>query len=593
MNRWKKAALGLWAMAAVSGLVRVYGLEDRVYFNKGVISALVFVAGWHMAGIAGKRWQENRREGRRTFLFAYGMALALVFTELLGIAMRMAAGLPKAGVALNPAGVAWMAFSAAGLAFFLEPCFHWLIGFSAAPRPERYRGIRLNRVFLGSWLVLFIGYLPCLLAFYPGLFCYDISWQWDQVVNHNYSTHHPLLHTFLSGELLELGGRLFGSYNAGLLLHSLLQLLLLTGSMAFALRFLAKQKTHPAAVLGTGAFFLLFPFFPVLGISTTKDTVFGSLFLVCFTCICDMVAERSFYRGRKMVAFLAVSVLMCLFRNNSIHGLALLSCVLLAAWVVCKIRRRPASFLGKAAVLVLACVAISQGMYGLLARGFDATKGSEGEMLSLPMQQMARVYVRHGEELSPREREGLLGYFNEEALDSYKYYVSDPVKAGFYVEGFREDPKGFFDLWLRLGRQFPGEYLAAPLYNMMGLWYLGGDSSCYVAFENRGSFDSTVHVVEADSKLPWLRDAYSWFTDGNIQKNLPGISLIFYTAFYSWCVFLSAGILAAKRRYLSLVLPLFLGCYGFTLFFGPCILLRYFLCVILCIPVLGVMTFRS
>lgn len=587
MKTWKRVVPALWLMLAVSGLVKVYGLEQQVFFNKGIISAGVFLLGWQVSGIVWKHWQENRRN----CLWGYGMALALVFTEVLGIAMRLAVDNPA--VALHPAGICQMLFAAIGLAILAEPVFYRMIPVVLAPAPQRYEGVSLRNVFWGSWGCLLLGYLPCLLAFYPGLFCYDISWQWDMAVNHNYSTHHPLIHTLFSGRLLELGGQWFGSYNGGLLLHSIVQLVIFTGCLAFALRFLVKRKVHPAVVLGIGAYYLLFPFFPVLGISTTKDTIFGGLFLVSFACVCEMVEEKRFYRGWRLGAFVAVTVLMCLLRNNSIHTLCLMLGVLGLAFLVQWMRKKPVAVLGKMMGLILVCLVVSQGAYGLMERGLHATKGSEAEMLSLPMQQMARTYVRHKEEIPEEQKAALRTYFDESALDSYKYYVSDPVKAGFYVTEFRENPRAFFDLWLDLGRQFPGEYLASPLYNVMGLWYMGGDSSCYLAYEYRGSFDSTVHVVEMQSKLPWLKNIYSWFTDEHIQQYLPGISLFFYTAFYSWCVALAAGIMAAKRKYRYLVLPLILACYGFTLIFGPCILLRYFLCVILCVPILCVMTFQS
>ena len=67
-----------------------------------------------------------------------------------------------------------------------------------------------------------------------------MTWQWDMYWTGNYSTHHPLLHTYLCGWLFEAGNTLFGSYNAGLALQSLLQIGILTGCMAFAASFLAK-----------------------------------------------------------------------------------------------------------------------------------------------------------------------------------------------------------------------------------------------------------------------------------------------------------------------------------------------------------------
>ena len=158
------------------------------------------------------------------------------------------------------------------------------------------------------------------------------------------------------------------------------------------------------------------------------------------------------------------------------------------------------------------------------------------------------------------------------------------------MENFELVP--FLRLWMKLGMQFPGEYLKSPLYNMMGLWYMGGDSSCYMEYSMSSPIDE-VRAVETVSKLPFLKDYYSWFTDEHLQKYLPGISVFFYTSFYSWCVILAAGVLLAKRKYLQLLLPLFLVSYSFTLIFGPCMIVRYFMGVMLCIPVLAAATFED
>ena len=238
----------------------------------------------------------------------------------------------------------------------------------------------------------------------------------------------------------------------------------------------------------------------------------------------------------------------------------------------------------------MVCILLSQMMFMALERSFHAEKGSKAEMLSLPMQQMARSYVYHQEEFSKEDRDELLRFFDESALLQYTYYLSDPVKNGLDMEEF--ELSDFVRLWLRLGRQFPGEYVKSPLYNTMGLWYMGGDSSCYVEYRMLPPFDEE-HVVETRSKLPWLKEYYTWFTDENLQKFLPGLSIFFYTSFYSWCVVLAAGIFIAKRKYHYLILPLFLAGYGFSLIFGPCMAVRYFLAVMVCIPILAAMVFQA
>lgn len=584
MSVWIRIVAGVWTTAAVSGIVKIYGLDDVVFFNKGVISLGTFLLGVWAAGKAQAGWYQDRRK----FAIAYFMAWGLVFSEVLGTAMRL--DVTRGGVNLHRTGVGFMAVSALVLALIAVPFFSAVMGFSVQPKREHGDRFRLNKVFFAAWGILFVGYIPCILAFYPGLYCYDMVWQWAQFDAWEFTTHHPLIHTLFGGALIELGRMLGGSYNRGLFLHSLVQTLFLTGAMAYGIRFLVKWGMNRLCVMLTGMFFLLFPFFPVMGISTTKDTVFAGFFLITFIGVCDMAAERKIYRRWSLIRFVVCGVMMCLFRNNAVYGLAVMAGCFALAWLVQRIKKQDQKFLLKAAGLTVACILLSQGMFTVLERGLHAAKGSKAEMLSLPMQQMARAYVYHQEEFSSEERDELLRFFDESCLLRYKYYVSDPVKAGMHMEQF--ELADFIRLWIRLGKRFPEEYVKSPFYNMMGLWYMGGDSSCYMEYKMSQPFDEE-HRVETRSKLPWLKDYYSWFTDENLQEYLPGLSVFFYTSFYSWCVALAAGILLAKRKYLYLPLPLFLASYGFTLVFGPCMIIRYFLGIMLCIPILWAMVFQA
>ena len=210
----------------------------------------------------------------------------------------------------------------------------------------------------------------------------------------------------------------------------------------------------------------------------------------------------------------------------------------------------------------------------------------------MPVQQLARTYVYHQDDISMEDKTLLFSYLPEENLNGYKYYVSDPVKAGLNQEYLEENTGDFVKLWAGLGLQYPKEYLLASLYNMMGLWYLGGDSSCYVEYEMSEPFDEE-HAVETRSILPGLREVYCWFTDENLQENLPGLSIFFYTSFYVWAVLTAAFFALARRKYLYQIPVLFLGGYILTLVLGPCVTVRYLLGVIMAVPVLWICVTRE
>lgn len=568
----------------LSLIVEAYGLSERLFFNKSVLSAFVLAGSVFFF----QRTFEDFKADRWVWAVSYFLSFYLCFTEILGYGLRLKETAGGVELSLYTAFLIFLGGLLCGI--WLEPFFFWLLDAARRKKPERHGELSLNKCFLLSWLVFFVGYLPCFLAFYPGIYCYDMIWQWAMYATGSYSTHHPLIHTAASGAVLELGKKLFGSYEGGLALHSILQLLVVTGSMAFAFRYVVKIKVPRKALAALGIFYMLFPFFPVLGISTTKDVVFGSLFLVVFVCVCEIVMDKAVYRGWKLGFFLAAAVLMGLFRNNALHGLFVTSVFLLCKIFISLWRRRKTGFTARLLVLFIISMVLIQLMMGILERGFGAEKGSIAEMMSVPCQQLARTYVYRGEEIFKEDKELLTRYIPEENLLGYKYYVSDPVKAGLDA-GYLEENKGaFIRLWLRLFKQFPGEYVQALLYNTMGIWYTGGDSSCFVAFDMMEPFDEE-HVVEHRSLFPAAEVFYRWFQDENLEKYAPVLSLVFYSSFYCFMIVLCAGVFMGKKQYNLLILPGFLLGYVITLVFGPCITVRYVMGIMMCVPVLGVIAF--
>ena len=254
---------------------------------------------------------------------------------------------------------------------------------------------------------------------------------------------------------------------------------------------------------------------------------------------------------------------------------------MMTVWFVMRLKGRRGGFLPGLSLILCLSIAGSAGVNSGLERALHASRGSVAEMLSVPMQQMARTYVYHEAELSEELKEELTVYLPRENLEAYKYYVSDPVKTGFQEEKFEAGKEDFFRLWLRMGQQFPAEYVRATLLNTMGLWYLGGDSSCYMAYEMKPS-----SYVWQDSRLPVLKPWYLWFQNENLKEKLPVLSIPFYTSFYSWAVVLCGGLLIGRKRYRWLTPAGILLGYLISLAPGPCILVRYMAGIMLCVPVL-------
>lgn len=117
-----------------------------------------------------------------------------------------------------------------------------------------------KKVFFISWLLIFLAWVPGLIASFPGIYAYDSVYQIGYYLSGSIYLHHPLIHTYLLGFCVVTLGNLFGSPEIGLLIYSLFQMLCLSATFAAICYYMARRNT---AVLIRAAFLLLFMFFPV------------------------------------------------------------------------------------------------------------------------------------------------------------------------------------------------------------------------------------------------------------------------------------------------------------------------------------------
>lgn len=59
----------------------------------------------------------------------------------------------------------------------------------------RYQNHKEIRIGIIITLIQFLLWLPVFLAYYPGIYTYDVLWQMLQGSYVNYNTHYPLVHT--------------------------------------------------------------------------------------------------------------------------------------------------------------------------------------------------------------------------------------------------------------------------------------------------------------------------------------------------------------------------------------------------------------
>ncbi len=440
------------------------------------------------------------------------------------------------------------------------------------------------RIYKYPWLLgvlFFISWLPCYLAYYPGIVAYDMDTQLPQILGTvSYSKYHPPLHTFLYQLCHELGNIIGIS---GLVIYSIGQMCLLAVAFAYLVRFFISLRVNNWIVLASILFICVNPIIAILSFTPAKDVSFA-IFMILFSVeFCQFIRQRKSgnYQRFTMVRMVCFGTLCCLFRNNMIY--ALLAAVVIGAVLL---RKGLKQFLIGNLCIVLLYFIVNGPFYSAL--GIE--DGNPREMLSVPLQQIAHVMVKCNPKLSAEELETLNGYLPvEDLVHLYNPRFADPVKNAFDSEHFKEDKGSFLKLWFQLLAKYPKEYITAFLDLNLPYWYI--DASTLDLYANRMYLETFIYSPEIthydvvrESKIPWLYNKYEVFANFAVIQKIPGISHALSISLPVWVLLFTGLVLIVKERkaYICVILPHI--CYWLTFLLGPVSNLRYVFPIIALYP---------
>lgn len=566
---------------------KIFNSPERIL----LLMAVLWLAGAFLFYrlIYGLLCQPDKRLIRHAFL--WGLLLAVSY--VLGVNLSV-----QETIFPSVSGVLKSFMAAVCLSVTAASCIAPILkGKKDGGKPENIPGKEYLRwqVCLFYTMVIFVCWLPVFLAYYPSVFAYDAEGQLYQVIAKDYSTHHPLLHTLFLGAFFRLGGAL-GSYAAGMAVHSVVQMLLMACAFASALSYLYEKKTARWQRLLLLAFYALFPTNSVLSISTTKDVLFSAFVLLYTLILYHMICERKGQITRKeAAAYVMLSVLMLLFRNNAVYAFLVSIPFVYAGcrrWLDVKKDGRKEKVSRRCLVLSVAALLF----FAVCSMGLrvmtHAHSGSPREMLSVPLQQMARTRVKEEQKIEPALRQALEKYIPSEwVYAAYDPHLADPVKNRAVIH---DDPVGLVKTWVQLGMKHPAVYMDAFLDNSVGYWYLEDISHAqiygigtksgfgYLSTDNR-VMPAGCEIVP-HSYLPGLRSLMEKIVSDNEYQRIPVLRIIFAPAFYWWMLCLYIATAVYRRRYVMVLPVLFLTAYYVTLLLSPTVLIRYMYPFVVTVP---------
>ncbi len=442
-----------------------------------------------------------------------------------------------------------------------------------APKGKPFRAGR-------AFLLIFVCYVPMLAITFPGSFAYDVPFQLEQVFTGVYSTHHPLLHTLLMGGLVKLGHHI-GNINLGAALYTIAQMAAMAGFFALTCASVARQSGARAA-RWAAAFFALYPLHMMMAVNATKDVLFSGLFVLTLALAREaLLKERP---GWKLTAGIALcGAGMLLLRNNALYAMAV--------WLVLALlmlRKKALRTVLAAALAVVLCAGAGSAMKAVL----NASEGDLCEMLSWPIQQLARARNIHGDRLTEEENTAIDELMPGQAWALYDPTISDPVKFEFDTERFLSDPGKYVKVYLSVAKKCPMAYFDALLKHTYSFWYpyqTYGVSGYYLQMGISDQYYDWCDFerISSQSLLPRVLASLSWRFGAQGAMQIPGVGILFNMGLIVWVMLYFVIRDAYQGRWKAFACALLPVLLWGTFLLGPVMAGRYIYPFVCCLPVMA------
>lgn len=451
-----------------------------------------------------------------------------------------------------------------------------------------------KRYFYKIMLVLFLAYIPVLLAAWPGFFCYDAEVETYMVFTDKYSAHHPVTHVVLLGWIMKIMYKIIPSYNVGIAVYLLLQMLVVSACFAYMMTFLKRIGVR-RWIVNTGiAFLALFPTVSMFVCCTTKDVYFSAGIVLFTTLLLEMVRdEGTFWNARSKKRLFALSILMILlFRNNGIYAF-----VVFLPFFVLMFKK----YWKKWSPILIGVFLFYFLLNITMNAIFNVKPGEKAEMLCVPMQQLARVHAEAKECFGEDDLEVMYSLIPEVILNNYKPKLADSVKVNFLEDNFKAEPGKYIDLWWRMGLKRPDVYVNSILMNTYGYWYPDTIIDAYtnVKMVERYYDESSYFFFETErpgmrkSLIPVLERFYERISLEIYQQKVPVVSMLFSMGFWKWVyLFMLLYLWRCGYKKQGFAFGL-MGIIYLTVLLGPTAIVRYVLYFFFCAPLVLALLFDT
>ncbi len=321
-------------------------------------------------------------------------------------------------------------------------------------------------IFLWSFIIIFICYIPYFIVYYPGILTGDSISEINMILGFKPITdHHTVLHIIYMMLPFKIGQFLFNDINFSVALISLVQIAIMSLTFAYSISFLKARNAPKLVIIGALIYYAIFPIHGFYSITMWKDILF-SCSIILLTIECIKLVEKNSITIKNSYLFIIVSLLTVFSRNNGIYMYMILSAVTLVLF------RRNIKTISIMLLIVFGTYFCVKGpIYSML----NIKKSQSSEYIAIPMQQIGRM-THKGVKFTNKEQKLINEVIPMKVLkEVYTPEIVDPIKfnKNYNATAFEKNKHEYLKLWLNLCYEHPIVATESYLTSTLGYWYPG------------------------------------------------------------------------------------------------------------------------
>lgn len=414
-----------------------------------------------------------------------------------------------------------------------------------------------NLSFIINVGLIFVAWLPYFLRYYPGLLTADSCAQVAQAIGiAELSNHHPIFHTGIITVFVNFGKLIFNNINIGVAFYTIFQMAIMSIIFATVIRYLSKKQAPLAVRIIALLYYMFYPINALFSVTMWKDILFAGIIPVYAIFVIELLFNTDdFLESKKsIITYIIVSILVMFLRNNGMYIVILTTPFIIVTLLRYWKKVVPVSF-----IIILSFMILRTSIFSI----FNIKEGSVGEMLSVPLQQIARVKKYHKEELDNETIKQIDKFFKCDNIEEkYNPILSDPVKAQLNTEYFDANKSDFIKLWIKLLKTYFKDYVESFISNSYGYYY--PEAKHWVA--NRTMEPNNMGI----SQQPLIEGTLVSKVDSLIEKrDIPILSMFFSIGTAFWAIVISLGYKIIKKEYKHIVSYLIIFILWLTIVASP------------------------